>query len=129
LSSQDRPLDDGCEVALRYSPLSTPGAPVSGDSGVVFDASKGWRKGTRAQTGATAYQAATVHNCMRLFDGDMHFSEPGLNVMVRALQSSSIHSRERFFLTTISSRRRMERKWQDTPLAKLFTVPDEWAAL
>ena len=36
--------------------------------------------------------------------------------------------REAFFLSTIASRRRLDRKWDATPLAKVFVVPDEWIA-
>ena len=34
-----------------------------------------------------------------------------------------------FFLATVGARRRMERKWQETPLAAVFSVEDEWVAL
>ena len=70
-------------------------------------------------TGATAAESAVAHNTFRYFDGDMHYSEPALNVLVRALQRSSTLERERFFATTMGVRRRMDRKWQETPLAKV----------
>jgi hypothetical protein len=41
----------------------------------------------------------------------------------------STRDRERFFFSTVGCRRRMERKWQETPLAKVFTVPDEVGVL
>ena len=109
------------EVALRYSPIASPTAAgvltdkVAGDGGIVFDASAGWRK----STGATACEGGVAHNTFRFFDGDMHYSEPALNVLVRGLQASSTLERERFFSATIGVRRRMDRKWQETPLAKV----------
>eukprot|EP01038_Epipyxis_sp_PR26KG_P004031 gene4031-5768_t len=113
------------EVALRYSPMCALGAPLSGDGGVVFDASWGWqRNGTKA----TSYEAAVAHNSFRFFDCDMHFSSSALNILVRVLHGS-IRDRERFFQSTVACRRRMERKTNETPLAKVFMVPDEWVSL
>lgn len=128
---KSKPLvsESNSEIALRYSPASAPGAPVVGDSGVIFDSSSGWRKGVVANTRAIAYQCSVVHNLLRLFDCDMHFPDAALNTMIRALQSTSVHERERFFHNNIGCRRRMVQKWQETPLSKVFTVRDEWAVL
>jgi hypothetical protein len=71
------------EVALRYSPMSTPGAPPAGDGGVVFDASRAWH--TAKGTKSTPFEAAVAHSSFRFFDCDMHFSLPALNVLVRSL--------------------------------------------
>jgi hypothetical protein len=79
------------EVALRYSPMSTPGAPPAGDGGVVFDASRRWH--TAQGTGAMPFEAAVAHSSFRFFDCDMHFSLPALNVLVR-----SLHGRYKAFL-------------------------------
>ena len=132
------------EVALRYSPLPSPGgATLLGDGGVAFDTSAGWRRdngsvGTLAvgapkrtidNTGATAVEAAVAQSAFRFFDGDMHYSDSSLNVLVRSLQASSMLERERFFSSTVGVRRRMDRKWQETPLAKVFTMADEFAML
>lgn len=115
------------EIALRYSPLSAPDAPIAGDGGIVFDASWGWqRMGTGSK--ATAFEAAIAHNSFRFFDCDMHFSQPSLNILIRVLKGS-IRDREKFFASTVGCRRRMETKWQETPLVKVFTVLDEWVAL
>ena len=102
-----------------------------GDGGIAFGASSGWQAtgDIIAQTGATAAEAATSHNTFRFFDCDMHYSEAQVNVLIRSLQTSSTLDRERFFMSTIGVRRRMERKWQDTPLAKVFLLEDEYAAL
>eukprot|EP01052_Picozoa_sp_SAG31_P026051 SAG31_NODE_2332_length_5931_cov_3.826989_2_plen_1362_part_00 len=129
------------EVALRYSPLASPGAEsLLGDGGVAFDTSAGWRRGRGGNiidhrrdlvddTGATTAEAAVAHSVFRYFDGDMHYSEPQMNVLIRSLQASSTLERERFFASTVGVRRRMDRKWQETPLAKAFTMADEFATL
>lgn len=97
------------ELALHYSPSS-----------VVLDASPGWRVSSHA----TKYEAAVAHNCFRFFDCDMHFSLPGLNILVRELRSP-LRDRIRFFAAVVGHRRRMERKWQETPLVRVFSVADE----
>jgi hypothetical protein len=144
-----RPVVSGCpsqggdtEVALHLSqpaasvPMTdqaTPTAVIGGNGCVALpvlaplDASRGWRG--EAGSGATPHEAAMALGCFRFFDCDMHFSLPALARLVRALQRASPHDREQFFLATISARRRMERKWQETPLAAVFSVEDEWLAL
>lgn len=76
------------EVALHYSLMSTPGAPLCGDGGVVLDASREW---LRTGSKATWYEAAKAHNSFRFFDCDMHFSPSALNVLVKV-----IHGRYRY---------------------------------
>ena len=44
----------------------------------------------RAATGKTPFHAILAHSCYRFFDGEMHYKEDALNVLVRALQSSTI---------------------------------------
>jgi len=124
-------MGTGCEVALRYSPMASVGAPPAGDGGVIFDASSGWRSKELSSggTGATLAEAAAAHNAFRFFDGDMHYAEPGLNALLRGVQRSSTLDRERFFGATVAVRRRLDRKWQDTPIATVFTVEDEVFAL
>ena len=41
---------DNCstELALRYSPIASPGVPTAGDGGIIFDTSAGWKQGTGA---------------------------------------------------------------------------------
>lgn len=117
-------LNHDTELALRYSLIASPGAPPAGDGGLVFDASPGWKN----STSCSSYEASVVHSCFRYFDCDMHFSVPALNLLIRALKGSN-RDRERFFSSTVGCRRRMERKWQDTPLAKVFLIADEWVGL
>jgi hypothetical protein len=113
------------EVALHYSLACGPDAPLAGDGGMILDASREWlRKGTNA----TIYEASKIHSSFRFFDGDMHFAPAALNLLLKNI-SGSVHDRERFFHAVVGCRRRMERKWQDTPLARFFTVPHHWLAL
>jgi len=113
------------EVALHYSLACGPTAPLAGDGGMILDASRKW---LRHGTMATAYEASKIHSSFRFFDGDMHFAPSALNLLLKNI-SGSVHDRERFFHAVVGCRRRMERKWQDTPLARFFTVPHQWLAL
>lgn len=129
------------QVALRYIPMQTlssghekatngeEGSKPKDQTGLVFDVSRGWRRGTDPQTGVSPYQALAAHSSLRFLDCAQHFTDHALNVLVRCLQRDFCHTRELFFQTTIGARRRMERKWQETPLSKLFTMANEWSLL
>jgi hypothetical protein len=122
---RDVPLIGKAQVALRYSPLPSQGSSKAGDCGVIFDSTPAWKRGTNA----TAIEAAEVHNAFRYFDGDMHYSDDRLSALIRGLQRSLPSDREKFFTTTVGVRRRLERKWQETPLSKVFTLVDDLAML
>lgn len=129
---QSRPLLDqgattlagGCELALHMSQPGAAGLPGS----TLLDASRGWRGGASG-TGATNHEMSLALGCYRFFDGDMHYNRATLAQLVRALHQASIHDREMFFSTTILARRRMEKRWQETPLSSVFSIVDEWANL
>eukprot|EP00658_Telonema_sp_P-2_P048635 TRINITY_DN36989_c0_g1_i2.p1 TRINITY_DN36989_c0_g1~~TRINITY_DN36989_c0_g1_i2.p1 ORF type:complete len:243 (+),score=66.74 TRINITY_DN36989_c0_g1_i2:304-1032(+) len=59
----------------------------------------------------------------------MFYPSYATNLIVRGLHNAMPSDREAFFLSTLASRRRLERKWQETPIAKAFVVPDEWITL
>mgnify|MGYP003948662503 FL=1 len=122
------------EVALRFSPLSSPGTEDEGDGGILFDASSGWKRAPKAtsllcDTGTPTHQASVAHNCYRFFDSDTHFSDTGLRVLIRSLQKSQLRPRERYFTHVVGHRRRMDVKWQETPLSRVFTLKNEWHSL
>ena len=112
----------GCELALHLSQAGALGLPGS----TLLDASSGWRT---SETGATHHEMAVALGCYRFFDGDMHYARATLAKLIRALHMASIHDREQFFASSIGARRRMERKWQETPLAAVFSIADEWINL
>ena len=120
------------EICLRYNPISdhhhqqhqqNNNNNNSNSSNSIFDCSRNYNT-----MKPTSYESSIVHNSFRFFDCDMHFSFPAINILIKNLHSS-ISDRERFFLSTIGCRRRMERKWQETPLAKVFTIANEWISL
>ena len=109
-------------------------------SGVAFGASNRWQPPTNttgltandstiAWTWATNAEATMSQSMFCFFDYNMHYTEPQLNVLIWSLQNSSTLDREQFFMSTIVARQRIDCKWQDTPLTKVFLVGDEYAAL
>ena len=119
------------ECALHYLHMTSPAAPPCGDGGVIFDASHQWSASSNkgnAVTGATWFDASVAHNNFRFFDSEMFYSKSSLNTLLKSLGGST-RERESFFSSMIGVKRRMERKWQETPIAKIFTVPDQFTAL
>ena len=55
--------------------------------------------------------------------------EAALNVLLRALATNVRDARRVFFCQTIGCRRRFSRRWQETPLARVFLLPDAFAML
>ena len=78
---------------------------------------------------APSYQAAVTQHCLNFFDSSLHYADSGINVLLRALDGSSCRQRQLFFSQVIGCRRRMARRWEETPLARLFTVPDQYHML
>jgi hypothetical protein len=57
----------------------------------------------------------------RFLDSAMHFSQASLNVLLRSLPAQPMQ-RRLFFSTVVACRRRLPKRWEQTPLAKLFTL-------
>ena len=74
------------------------------------------------------YQCATSHNNFRFLDSAMHFKPAELNVLLRSIPAPPM-ARRLFFSMAVACRRRLAKRWEQTPLAKLFTLEDEWAML
>jgi len=91
-------------------------------SGCILDRSHGFVEGA-------AFQTDTAYVSHRFLDSSMFFNEPQLALLVRALQKSTIHERRVFFTRIIGCRRRLARKWDETPLCKVFTITDEFDML
>ena len=124
---QRRPLLGGadgscCELALHISQSGALGLPGS----TMLDASAGWRA---CASGATYHEMAVALGCYRFFDCDMHYTRSTLAKIIRAFGGASCAAREHFFLSTLGARRRLDRKWQETPLAAVFSIADEWVNL
>ena len=77
---------------------------------------------------ATAYEQRVSHQSFRFMDSAMHYKPADLNVLLRNLPAPAA-SRRLYFQMVVACRRRLAKRWEQTPLAKLFEVDDEWAML
>jgi hypothetical protein len=77
---------------------------------------------------APAYQRASALSCFRFVDNAMHFSLPEIGRLLHALPVQPAQ-RRLFFSAHVACRRRLAKRWQETSLAKLFTLDDEFALL
>ena len=75
------------------------------------------------------YQTEATCEVMRFINCDMHFSESALNTLLRLLKHNTERERRRFFVLMIGCRRRLQLKFENTPVMKLFSIADEWALL
>ena len=107
-------LLDGARVELALR--------VNDARDTVLDATPGW-------TPAPEYATASSRASLAYFNGNAYFAEPRLNVLLRALAPNPREARRRFYQTTLGCRRRLARRWQQTPLAKVFVLPDAHAML
>jgi len=67
--------------------------------------------------------------CLRLLNGDMHYTDLEIDALQEAFRVSPISDRITFFEDCLRLRRREKYLWGDTPLAKFFTEKEEWHLL
>eukprot|EP00966_Prymnesium_polylepis_P300460 6943659-Prymnesium_polylepis.1 len=108
---QGKPLVDGANVGLALRCIAAHDA--------VFDTSANLPP-------ASKYQAAISHNCFRFVDSAMHYKKPELGLLLTSLPVPP-SARRLFFSMVVSCRRRLAKRWEQTPLARLFHMEDEWA--
>ena len=75
------------------------------------------------------YQSFTAQQSFNFFDGAFHYTDGAINTLLRALQLTTTRQRQSFFTHVIGCRRRMTRRWEETPLAKLFTIASAYHML
>ena len=73
----------------------------------------------------TYYHSEIANECFRFFDGELIYSDKAVNMLLRALQASAQRKRQLWFEHVLGCRRRMRKKWQETPLNKIFTLRNE----
>lgn len=77
---------------------------------------------------ATTYQQRIAHQSLRFFDSAMHYQPRDLNGLLRNLPAPPA-MRRLFFSSVVACRRRLAKRWELTPIAKLFALEDEWMML
>ena len=77
---------------------------------------------------AEAYQRAVANNSFRFFNCETHYKPGDINILLREISAEPL-ARRFFFTAMVSCRRRLAKRWEQTPLAKLFTLQDQWSLL
>ena len=77
---------------------------------------------------ASGYQTNVAHNSFRFFNSDTHYKPGDINILLREIPAKAL-MRRFFFTAMVACRRRMAKRWEQTPLAKLFTFEDQWGML
>ena len=127
------PNDGANSTSLEANAQVSQPAHSSLDSfcGIVFDSTTNWESmfgretepgGYRADLGSPIFQRAVVHSCFRFFDNDARFTDAAANALIRTLQRTAPHLREKFYRSAMACRRRMALKNSNTSLQPIFTI-------
>ena len=110
----EQPVVEGAQVAIALRCLPSDHS--------IIDQSHGYLSPPQ-------YQSFTAQQSFHFFDGTFHYTDAAINTLLRALQLTTTRQRQSFFTHVIGCRRRMTRRWEETPLAKLFTIPSAYHML
>lgn len=78
---------------------------------------------------APEYQRTTAQQCFRLFDSEVDYTTRQVHVVLRALQNNQMKQRAEWFEAVRSCRRRPRRDWRLAPVARIFSIVDEFHLL
>jgi Ca2+-binding EF-hand superfamily protein len=104
---------EGCDAAMALRCVCA--------NDIVLDASSNFVAGSR-------YQRSVAHNSFRFFNSDTHYKPGDINILLREIPAEPLQRRF-FFTAMVACRRRLAKRWEQTPLAKLFTFEDQWSLL
>ena len=90
--------------------------------GGVLDASAGFEEAGR-------YQSIAAEQCLRFIDSEHDFTPSHVSALLRALQTTPRERRSQFWAEVRACRRRVAVHAEATPLARLFSTPDEFHLL
>jgi len=110
---QGKEAVEGCDTAMAMRCVCA--------NNIVLDASDNFVAGS-------AYQESVAYNSFRFFNSDTHYKSGEINVLLREIPEVPL-SRRFFFTAMVACRRRLAKRWEQTPLAKLFTLEDQWSLL
>lgn len=88
-------------------------------SGDLLDSSVSFSEGSSGQE-------SLATQCFRFVNCEYFFSDSEVSLLLRALSGNKQAHRQAFFENVLRCRRRDRNDWTGTPLAKLFTLPDEY---
>jgi len=104
---------EGCDAAMALRCVCA--------NDIVLDASSNFVAGSR-------YQQSVAHNSFRFFNSETHYKPGDINILLREIPVEPVQRRF-FFTAMVACRRRLAKRWEQTPLAKLFTFEDQWSML
>jgi hypothetical protein len=67
--------------------------------------------------------------CLRFFNNEMFYQPEEVEVLLKAMASTPVPMRVKFYEECMRLRRRERNRWADTPLAKVLTEQSEWHLL
>jgi hypothetical protein len=106
--------------------LSIVGLALRTLDGDFLDKSEFYVKDEKGRSHAHSQQLEIGRQCLRYFNCDMYFNPAEIDMLETALTNTDVFKRRDFFMNCLRLRRRERNLWADTPLAKLFTVEEEW---
>lgn len=75
------------------------------------------------------HQLRTATQCWRFMNSDMWYQEKELNLLLQAIEENSCKERQVWFTDIRACRRRKQLPVASTPIARLFTTPDQYHLL
>eukprot|EP00921_Rhytidocystis_pertsovi_P017997 GHVQ01028265.1.p1 GENE.GHVQ01028265.1~~GHVQ01028265.1.p1 ORF type:complete len:1005 (+),score=159.53 GHVQ01028265.1:173-3016(+) len=95
-----------------------------------LDASQQFYEARERRVALLGYQQQTANACYRYLNSEIQYTERNISLLLRTLQSSKCEARQEFFFELRRCRRRKHKvNWQETPLVRLFSSPDDLAQL
>lgn len=110
--------NNDCSVALRN---------VTSENFEVVDASGSWTPS--APLDGLSCLDLGAHQTVRFVDSMMYYKDDELMSLLRALQVNSPEQRRSFFGNVMSCRRRLRRKFVETPIERALVAEHEWDLL
>ena len=79
--------------------------------------------------GHSHYMSPAAQQSLRFLNCDFYYDEKALNVLLRAFYKTNKRQRRNFFSNILLCRRRLTKKWNETPVNKLFTLSSHYGML
>jgi hypothetical protein len=112
--------DGTSSLALRCLPAGY----IITDKSHNFAALQREAEAEEAEVRRPPFMIASSYEVLRFFNSEMYISPSSLNTLLRALHSTTRRERRLYFKNILMCRRRSTRKWTETPISRVFTIPD-----
>jgi len=75
------------------------------------------------------FQRVVTHQAWRFFDCETHYSDPQIVYLLKAVQMNRDFERRCFFEQIIGCKRRDQKGWSKTPVARAFSLASEYTVI